>query len=257
MNRHTLITAYRNRPEHLLLLLSCLRAQTHPIGSWQIIVSDWGSDLNQSKQVIQWFPEVTHLYHDRLDTFNKSIALNAAVEKSTGDFLTFIDVDCLLQPGHLKEIQTYFDDQKNEQKKLAIRAIYLDEHTTTAAAKQDDPYEYLQAKAFPYPTKWHHHAEVYGADNRRLGTGLYTMSRKVFDDLGGYHEGFVGYGLEDVEINNRYFTYYGNAVMQSRPAWHLWHPKASDWAAGDLIERNQTLFREIQRKEFPKITSHE
>jgi glycosyltransferase involved in cell wall biosynthesis len=251
--KHSIIIAYRNRPQHLLQLLSCLRMQTHPIGSWEIIVSDWGSNQKESKAVLKWFPEVTHLYHDRLDALNKSAALNTAVEKSSGEYLTFIDVDCILQPGHLKEIQTFYADGSNARKKLAIRTIYLDELLTKNALKEDDVYEYLQQKAFPYPTKWHHHAEVYGADERLLGTGLYTMSRRIFDDLGGYHEGFIGYGLEDVEMNNRYWVNYGDAVLQSRPAWHLWHPKVSDWNAGDLMEANQNLFRRIQAQGFPKL----
>lgn len=65
---------------------------------------------------------------------------------------------------------------------------------------------------------------------------MVVVPRRLFDEVGGFDEGFVGWGAEDVAFWRACDTLGGGTERVEGPAWHLWHPRATD-AAGGRWER--------------------
>ena len=94
-----IIAAYNNH-RWLRLVLEGLRHQTYR--KFQIIVADDGSDEHNTALLRQYMhdhPEldILHLWHED-DGWRKNIILNQAVEKAKGEYLCFLDGDCIPAP---------------------------------------------------------------------------------------------------------------------------------------------------------------
>ena len=78
-----------------------------------------------------------------------------------------------------------------------------------------------------------------GVDKAKRG-GTIVVSRKAFDAVGGFDEGFTDWGYED-----RAFRLAVDKLARLREApstcWHLWHPLASGTAKAPQRARNASL----------------
>lgn len=96
----TVIIATYNHFEWLRLVLEGLRHQT--VSGFQIIIADDGSDDNTVqaiKHYIHTHPQmnILHLWHpDR--GWRKNIILNQALRHATGEYICFLDADCIPSP---------------------------------------------------------------------------------------------------------------------------------------------------------------
>lgn len=93
----SVIIAVYNRFDWLRLILDALRMQT--FSNFEVVIADDGSDDKTIKQIIEYsnqYPElrIVHAWHDDKG-WRKNTALNNAVRKSAGEYLIFIDGDCI------------------------------------------------------------------------------------------------------------------------------------------------------------------
>jgi len=54
--------------------------------------------------------------------------------------------------------------------------------------------------------------------------GIMVVPRLLWESLGGFDEGFVGWGFEDYAL----YTAAGGALRTPGELWHLWHPPAPE-----------------------------
>lgn len=55
-------------------------------------------------------------------------------------------------------------------------------------------------------------------------SSMVVATRRLFDRVGGFDEGFRGWGFEDVAFSNACQTFGGGLRRVPGQAWHLWHP---------------------------------
>ena len=95
----SILLATYNWPQALKLCLESLATQTDR--DFEIIIADDGS-TDSTKQVIEQlkisFPvTIRHLWQDD-QGFRKTLILNQAIAAAHGDYLVFLDGDCIVQP---------------------------------------------------------------------------------------------------------------------------------------------------------------
>ncbi len=96
----TVIVAAYNHFEWLRLVLEGLRNQT--VKGFQIVIADDGSGCDTVrliKDYIAAHPEmnIVHVWQED-DGWRKNLALNKAVSTATGDYICFLDADCIPAP---------------------------------------------------------------------------------------------------------------------------------------------------------------
>jgi glycosyltransferase involved in cell wall biosynthesis len=91
-----IISVYDN-PDFLRLILDSLKNQS--IQSFEIIISEDGCSL-EMKHFIENYPFTTKYKHITQEDigWRKNKALNNAIRNASGDWLIFVDGDCLLHP---------------------------------------------------------------------------------------------------------------------------------------------------------------
>ena len=95
----SILLATYNWPQALKLCLESLATQTDC--NFEIIIADDGS-TDSTKQVIEQFKascplSIKHLWQED-HGFRKTIILNQAIAAAQGDYLVFLDGDCIVQP---------------------------------------------------------------------------------------------------------------------------------------------------------------
>ena len=95
----SILLATYNWPQALKLCLESLATQTDR--NFEIIIADDGSTDN-TRQVIEQFKAsssiaINHLWQED-QGFRKTIILNQAIAAAHGDYLIFLDGDCIVQP---------------------------------------------------------------------------------------------------------------------------------------------------------------
>jgi len=109
----SILLATYNWPQALKLCLESLATQTDHL--FEIIIADDGS-TESTKKIINAFQSthsisITHLWQED-QGFRKTKILNQAIEAAKGDYLIFLDGDCLVQPDfvarHRELAQTGF-----------------------------------------------------------------------------------------------------------------------------------------------------
>jgi glycosyltransferase involved in cell wall biosynthesis len=100
----SILLATYNWPQALKLCLESLATQTDK--GFEIIIADDGS-TESTKQVIESFKHsspiaITHLWQEDIG-FRKTKILNQAIDAAHGDYLVFLDGDCIVQPDFIAQ----------------------------------------------------------------------------------------------------------------------------------------------------------
>ena len=103
----SVLLATYNWPQALKLCLESLSTQTDL--NFEVIIADDGSS-NETKQLIEnihsTFPvKITHLWQED-QGFRKTRILNQAIAAARGDYLVFLDGDCITQPDFISQHHT-------------------------------------------------------------------------------------------------------------------------------------------------------
>jgi glycosyltransferase involved in cell wall biosynthesis len=254
----SLLIAVYQRDDFLERVFESLLNQT--FDDFEIVVADDGSGPPVAR-VIERFAgrfrhPVRHEWHPD-EGFRKTIIVNAAVTKSTADYLVFIDGDCLL---HHRFLERHWARRRSSQV-LSGRRVMFDRALTERVSIED-----VRSKRIERVKYWWNHAGKIDRWNgfflpflhalRNLGRSDYqilgsnfSVHKEDFYSVNGYDERIVGRGLEDNNLWRR-FVNSGIAVRTiTREAlqYHLYHEAAPIPHDDTVVER----FRSSGEKRTP------
>ena len=207
------IIPVRNRStDRLDNCLRALRWQDAADGSYEIILSDFGSSAEHASTLRQMAQahgaRVVRTETDEI--WNRSRALNIGIRAANGKFVFCTDADMIFAPNFLSTLLAVQHDSQ-DQALVVCRCRDLPETV---------PEQPWGLKDFPQLLEQAPYRE-------KLGTGACQMAlRSTFEDLRGYDEGFKFWGMEDNDMKFR-------AVRSGlRLVWvhektsmlHQWHP---------------------------------
>lgn len=235
MNISVIVSTY-NRPDALFCVLNSLNEQASLV--FDVVIADDGSS-SETKELIAKFENISNLKIQHIwqedDGFRAAQIRNKAAAKSKGDYLIFLDGDCVVFPDFIgKHMQLaengYFVRGSRVMMSETYTQEFIDNIQAPSKLKFHDLLMLWKAdkikRIFPLvrlPFGWLRKLKKkkwYGVKTCNLG-----MWRKDFMVINGFDEEYIGWGHEDADlairlINNHVYRKEGvNAVS----VLHLWH----------------------------------
>jgi glycosyltransferase involved in cell wall biosynthesis len=254
-----IVTTY-NWPEALRLCLDSLFAQTDR--NFEIVIADDGSrpeHREKAQGYCQDAPVPVAYAHHEDKGFRAGTIRNKAAAKSRGEYLVFVDGDCLLKPDFI-----------SRHRRLAEAGYFVPGNRILLS--QDFTNEVLAERMPIYLRRWPYFwwLRLLGRINRisallqlPLGGLRYLQPRKWekamtcnlgvwkydFLAVNGFDELFEGWGYEDSDLVIR-LIHAGVRRKEGRfavPVLHLWHP-SNDRSRHDMNYRR--LLERLAREDF-------
>ncbi|MCK5719694.1 MAG: glycosyltransferase family 2 protein [Thiomargarita sp.] len=240
MFKISIIVATYNRPDALYLVLKALAAQQVNNFNYEVIIADDGSDAKTQDLIQQLQPQLTYpLQHiwQKDEGFRLAKIRNLAIAASTGDYLIFLDGDCVPQVDFIAKhyqlaekgwfvagnriLLSSIFTQKVIENQQAIwswniykwLAIYLQRKINRLSPLLRLPNNFLRKL---HKLKWQ------GANGCNI-----AVWRKNILAINGFDEQFQGWGHEDADLVVRLFKQgvYRKEGRFAVPVFHLWHPQ--------------------------------
>ncbi|PKO39511.1 MAG: glycosyl transferase family 2 [Betaproteobacteria bacterium HGW-Betaproteobacteria-4] len=230
------VTTY-NRPDALRAVLASLAAQTD--AAFEVLVADDGSRQETAAAVAEAavnFPvSLAHLWQQD-DGFRAAAARNLAVAASRGDYLVFVDGDCVLRPDFVARHRALAEAGWF----VAGNRVLLSESFTKKVLQLpmielhgDSRLSWLGRRFSGAINRWLPLCFVPGNGWRKrqpqrwqgARTCNLAMWRADFDAINGFDEAFQGWGHEDADLAIR-LLHAGVQRKDGRFATavlHLWH----------------------------------
>lgn len=239
MKISVIISTY-NQPCYLDLVLKSLSNQINiNFNDYEVIIADDGSS-NDTELIISAyksnFPfKFLHVWHNDYG-FRKAHILNKSVAASTGDYLIFIDGDCIVSEdflyGHAKMAEVGFFIAGN-------RVLLSKDFTSEIVEKNINLHNITKLKwLFLYlnssVNKLSHWIRLsYNGKFRKLRSDNWkypkgcniSLWKDSYIAINGYDESFSGWGHEDADFFIR-LLHFGIKIKDGRlavPVYHLWH----------------------------------
>lgn len=260
MLKVSLIIAVYERADFLSLVLESLKRQS--LMPFEVIITEDGQS-SAIRQAVAGFSAlnilpVVHVHqHDAGN--RKPLALNRAIAASRGDYLVFIDGDCVLQKDF---IQAHVD-LSEDKAFLTGRRIELSQSASQQVTPEAIAHGYLDG--YPLPIIWD---GVFGETRGwkrmfktpRALRGLlkrdeiddirgcnFSVAKKHLVAINGFCNDFSGAYGEDSDVEYR-LKFLGLKMKGNKGAaiqYHLWHPEQKK----DL--ENQKLLKALEESKNP------
>ncbi|MBX9586372.1 MAG: glycosyltransferase family 2 protein [Gammaproteobacteria bacterium] len=227
-----IVTTY-NRPDALSLVLQGLALQTKK--NFEVLVADDGS-TTETKSLIEnnrWNFPIKHIWHED-QGFRAALIRNLAVKEAQGDYLLFIDGDCVPCSDFIKRHSELAEKGWFVAGSRLLLSPALTEDAVTGKKKilQWNFWHWLVARItgqcnrilpllhLPFLPRKNKSQEWRGAKTCNL-----AMWHDDFNLIKGFNEHFIGWGYEDSDLVIRLLR--ANVRRkQGRSAvtvLHLWH----------------------------------
>lgn len=265
----SIILATYNWPSALEVILSNLIKQLNEFSNVEIVIADDGS-TTQTLDIIKKYQamnaRIHHVWHED-NGFQKSMILNKAVAASQGEYLLFIDGDCIPFPDYIKEQLKLREDGYFV---AGNRVLLSREYTEELLAKPELINKIFKFNIFKWfilklskkankalpglrfgNSKWRYSRST----NWKYPKGCnFAVAKSDFLAINGFDESFTGWGHEDADLFVR-FLHNGIKIKDGRfavPVLHLWH-KNSD--RGNEPENMKRLTDRVQDINFTRAKS--
>ncbi len=233
----SILLATYNWPQALQLCLQSLETQTDR--DFEIIIADDGSTSN-TKEVIEAFKArssipLTHLWQEDKG-FRKTKILNQAIEHAKGDYLVFLDGDCIVQPDFVAQHRAL------SQKGFLVtgsRVLLNEQLTKELTASGNWSYKQFSSHLLQYRLSGQ--INKYWPLKIKLGNGHWREYKKFVwrrikgcnmacwkadaQAIGGFDETMTGWGHEDADF---VFRLQHDHIKRKSGSWatevlHLFH----------------------------------
>ncbi len=245
--RISVVVPTYNRAEGLRLTLESLCLQTLPADEFEVIVADDGSS-DETRSVVDSFAGRLHLkYHFQEDLGYRAAAVrNAGARLAAAPLLAFLDCATVAGPDTLSAflrahipgwaiagyVHAYPLRRVDDPDYVAIPGLAEAVRTMTpqevVSRYRDEP-SFRDAR--------HAEFEKVGFDLRNrivpeemFWTSACSIPATDFWAVGGFDEGFYGWGLEDLDLSFR-LVRNGTAIQLCMDAWAIETPHPRDGAA--------------------------
>jgi predicted glycosyltransferase involved in capsule biosynthesis len=230
MEKLSLIMPYRDREAHLQTQLLWWNQQSDLANLCEILLielsekpSAWIADAIQDSNF-------RYLHLPCSGTFHKTKALNLGLANAQGSWIVAYDVDLLPIGNTLSQHWQMAQSARS----LLISGYRLMAATETIEVTQMDAAIAIAAIApEDMPTAlWKHltHGERFGV--------LPFFQRQILEQIGGWDEGFIGWGGEDQDLIERY-NGYPLCRCPELVYLHLQHEPQTDWNEAELTNQNR------------------
>jgi len=232
-----IITTY-NRPKALIYVLRALTAQT--VKNFEVIIADDGS-TQETTEMIENFRShapfsIQHSWQAD-EGFRAARARNQAILKADGDYLIFLDGDCLPFPDFIARHNQLAESGYF----VAGNRILLSQPFTTQLLEKSTQKDIWQWQTIDWISAYFHRhinrllpllrlPDNFLRKYNQSWQGAKTCNLGVWHEnilkINGFNESFQGWGHEDAELVVRLLK---SDVKRkegrfSVPVLHLWHP---------------------------------
>lgn len=255
MKISVIVSTYR-RPAALARVLDALAAQRP--APFEVIVADDGSGPDTAATVAVPRAGLLPIHAWQADAgFRLARARNLAALRSSGEWLHFLDGDCIPRAGFIARIARLAEPgvalagdrillsreltERIEGEQLAAHAWPLS--TWLSERRRGGINRLLPLAYWPFRLG----REYRRHDWRVLRGANFGLMRSELFAVNGFEQEFAGWGLEDSEFAVR-LVKHGTALRSARLALgvlHLWHPEQPRAA----LARNQELFAQVLASE--------
>lgn len=238
MAKASLIIAVYNQARNLELILESVKTQT--CQDIEIIVADDGSSDGTEKVIKDFrknYPQIPIEFVTQEDIgFRKTMILNKAIKKSTGEYLIFIDGDMLLER---RFIELHFRYRALQQVLCGHRGVKLSEQYTKKIIEGEQLFSTNPLSLLLQGIKGNVENSMRGLiiHNlllRRLAIPYrnnlsgcnFSLYRAAIEKVNGFNEAVLEHGFNDYELGHRLKLAGYQLINVSKlcNTYHLYHP---------------------------------
>jgi len=271
---NSIISTHRGRRGSVYAFLRSIYISSSRIDkdSFEIIIADLDTDTNVDRIIEKYKSKlnIKHLKIPYTGLFWKSKALNHCASHSEGKYITMLDIDAVVTPLFLSEVEKFYKDPNNEKVKMAYRVRFLDPQASKSVTKRKFDEGVINGficrqnkfrKAFERYTKDEiklrkmNNNQKGWMENQALGNSHYTMRKEDFMAIGGYDERFVGWACEDLDFNRRAFMYLKHGHLSPAPVMTVYsvHHQRTGWMSRKGTMRNERLYAKNRKEDVIQI----
>lgn len=227
-----LVTTFR-RPRHLALVLASIALQRLGRARLEVVVSDDGSDDGTAelvRDVAAGYPFPLRFTSQPHQGFRLARVRNEAARLARGEYLLFLDGDCIIPPHH---VAAHLDRRRRGTVLAGYCARLTEEGCRTLAPDRlaavdlpslAPPAERRLLARRLRKARWH--AAIRHPTKPRLAGGDFGVWRDDFVAVNGFDERYVGWGQEDDDLGLR-LRALGlrlEPIIDRTASLHVWHP---------------------------------
>ena len=219
----SVVVPHYESPHDLDLLLTALELQDHPLDLLDVVVADDGSGTLPDPGTR---PYAVRVVGQADDGFRAAAARNLGARAARGAVLCFLDADTVPEPGYVSAVVRHIADGAD----LVVgRRRHADLGATSPGQLRRWLTEGGGAPEILEEPAWLAEAYARTDDLRSAGDDAYrfvisavlSVSRRLFEEVGGFEEAFRSYGGEDWEFAHRCWLRGADFVhARDAVAWH-------------------------------------
>lgn len=247
------------RPQHLRRCLASIDAQLGVDGRFEVVVTDDGSRDDTTSMVDDFAQRVsfplTFTTHEH-SGFRLARCRNEGVAASTAPYILFLDGDCILPPDHLR----IHLEERRCRRVIAGDCVRLDQLTSEridldvircgAFAALAPPAEARRIRGKAVRAKIYQWLRA--PMRPRLTGNNIALWRCDFERVNGFDEQFIGWGLEDRDLQQRLqrIGVRARSILTRTSVMHLWHPPAPSFQRNAAGTANLQHYQRANKPSF-------
>lgn len=254
--RASVVVPYYDSLAALRRTLIGLAAQTYPADLTEIIVVDDGSPRALTKADIKDLASAEIVTRDDVG-FTLAAARNEGAGSARGEVLIFLDHDMLPDPTWLESHMRWHHAGSRPMLVLGSRAHidddWLTEEGVAEAMRDGGIGTKLHGRKVEVPEWIEFHLQrtsrLTSSDDdifRIVTGGNLSMSRELFDSIGGFDASFTRWGGEDTELGYR--AWVSGALLIPEPGAHCWHQ-----GLGVVPDDSERVSQRVQQRKLAHL----